>query len=100
MNLEELKATIKTKSFNLKEGDFTYKFIPENTIQVNGSLANSIHYSIEEEGDDFILNHGNSWSTEPLVMKFKSFKTPMELDLIEKFSGKHFATWIEEHTLL
>ena len=95
MKLEEFKALIQGKTFKSTDGGFEYRFIPENTLTVNGDMSKSVHYSITEEDSVFILNHNSMFGTEPLVIDIISTNPPVTFGLSKQHSKEFEGTWKE-----
>lgn len=93
MNAQELKSLLQGKRFQSTDLGITYKFIPENTLQVGGHIADSVHYNISEEGEKLYLDHSSRFGTEPMLIEIVSSKYPVTLAFSERYSKKFFGTW-------
>ncbi|WP_145328020.1 hypothetical protein [Sphingobacterium siyangense] len=96
MTLEKFKIAIKDKTFRSSVGDFIYRFIPENTLQVNGNMANSVHYSIGGNDDEFIFNHNNLFGSEPYIIEVNTTNTGLfQLTLKTQFTNVLKDIWTQ-----
>ena len=94
MDALEFNRIIQGKSFRSTDGTM-FKFIPDSTLQVNGSLVNMANYTIEESDGYFLLNHNFLLGTEPLVIEIDSLDTPITFAVRKRFSKDFEGTWVE-----
>ena len=95
MNAEELKSIVQGKTFQSTDYGTTYKFIPENTLQVDGKMADSINYKIIDDNDMLYLDHSSRFGTELLLVEIISTAPPITFALSKRYSKEFFGTWKE-----
>ena len=95
MNINVFREKIKGRKFRSTDEGIIYRFIGDSTLQVNNSIVNSVHYSIEKVDGLWLLNHNSLFGTESLIIEILGFESPISFSLTKRFSKEFMGTWRE-----
>lgn len=94
MNIRELQELLNGRAFRSTVCGMVYRFLNGNTIENN--CDHSAPYSIQEEGNNLILKHGNLMGDDNLIIEVEHLKYPMTFSFYKKSDLGFFTTFIEE----
>jgi len=95
MNINVIRGKIQGRKFRSTDEGIIYRFIGDNTLQVNNSIMNSAHYSVEEVDGLYLLHHNSLLGPEPLIIEIVDIESPISFSLTKRFSKKFMGTWSE-----